>query len=846
VHNEATIPAGGSVTMTFSVTNPQAEVLAEVWYRTGDLLSVTLTTPAGAAHGPQPQPAAAGQKIDTVATVGGTTIDFARQTDVPANHHNLIQLVLRNAAGVQTGSWRITLANPGTRPVQVHSWVERSGGNVVFVGATNGAGLTVSTPATSREVIGVGSYISRTSSPATLGQISRFSGRGPTLDGRIKPDLAAPGESLVAAMPRNDTDPNHVVFAGAMPNRYTPKGGTSMSTPLVAGTVACLLQRRPTLTQEQIRNGLTRTARADTQTGAVPNNTWGYGKLDAKVLLEFDFSAAATRTWVRVRSALYNWTEGATPPAFEVISNENGRAVIELAWGSRDIPVPPALDPAAPLRYYNTGERFKHNVTKADGSTLALDIPEQEISLRDNRAVWTMPQPLWDAYKEELKKARKTPPASQMKPMLYYRVRFEPTGAPTAVIWPDDSSFNASANHNRMNIIALNVSPSTQVVPDREAVEAMPALRTELEWMWANLPANNADKVALTALFSHRFFTNSVEKEVRGKVLSLWMQAGPARQRMHTLLDRMFRLSAGAETTVLKQPSIRDNTMLIDHLLALVKIVPHPDMTAVRVAEQLLDDVLREIMDPNGQVNQGQASTCAPTGIQTLLLNTNASEYARLMRGLLSSTGEVRLANGDTISPPPGIFRAANYAGAQSSGFFARTYSELAFQATILKYALGNDFPRYDPDAPPNDPRGINTVFQATISRGIDFGQIKRTLEALFGKNYKQNTQDNPSDALRTALLTAMQSSRDPLLTILNWPKSTGAKSLHAVVALRSEGGRIFFKNPQYAGSGVPASMVQNSTVQNPPRRLDDPRQALESMGDSDLSAWVRGFYMPA
>ena len=50
--------------------------------------------------------------------------------------------------------------------------------------------------------------------------------------------------------------------------------------------------------------------------------------------------------------------------------------------------------------------------------------------------------------------------------------------------------------------------------------------------------------------------------------------------------------AAGLEITVFKQPSIRDNTMLIDHLLELAKIVPHPDLVGVRVAEQLVDDVL--------------------------------------------------------------------------------------------------------------------------------------------------------------------------------------------------------------------------------------------------------------
>ena len=107
-------------------------------------------------------------------------------------------------------------------------------------------------------------------------------------------------------------------------------------------------------------------------------------------------------------------------------------------------------------------------------------------------------------------------------------------------------------------------------------------------------------------------------------------------------------------------------------------LVPHPDLPGVTVREQLVDDVITELMDPNGQVNQGQASTCAPTGLQALLINTNAAEYARLMKGLLSSTGQVMLANGDTLAIPPGIYQAARYAGAQGSAFFVRTNSELA------------------------------------------------------------------------------------------------------------------------------------------------------------------------
>jgi hypothetical protein len=317
---------------------------------------------------------------------------------------------------------------------------------------------------------------------------------------------------------------------------------------------------------------------------------------------------------------------------------------------------------------------------------------------------------------------------------------------------------------------------------------------------------------------------------------------------MPDLLDMRFKNPADVEITVLKQQDLKDKNLLVDHLLQMRVIVPHPDLQGVTVGEQLVDDVITELLDPNGQVNQGAASTCAPGALQTLMINVNASEYARLMKGLLSSTGEVLMANGDKLQVPPGIYQVARYAGVQGNPFYVRTNSELAFQSAVLKYAKGSSFPSYDASAAPDAPNGINTVFQATLKQGLTAAEMEKALKGLFGRNFTTSTAATPTAELRNSFLQAMTASKEPLLLIMHWraPANDAAKTaLHSVVALRSEAGRIFFKNPQYAGSSPPTGADVNSTTTNPPRRYDDPTQTLESMGDADLSQWIRWFHKP-
>ena len=120
--------------------------------------------------------------------------------------------------------------------------------------------------------------------------VAAFSSRGPdAIDYRAKPDLVAPGvgiESLSAPGSRLYTTMGPYLLAGTVATSYLPYlslSGTSMATPVVAGTVALMLQANPNLTPNAVKAILQFTAELR------PGNdrlTEGAGFLNAKGAVE--------------------------------------------------------------------------------------------------------------------------------------------------------------------------------------------------------------------------------------------------------------------------------------------------------------------------------------------------------------------------------------------------------------------------------------------------------------------------------------------------------------------------------------------------------------------------------
>jgi minor extracellular serine protease Vpr len=127
----------------------------------------------------------------------------------------------------------------------------------------------------------------------SIGEIAPFSSKGPTVDGRIKPDITAPGNVVVSAVSRFDShfDSNSPLVVSGLTDGtntwwFAALQGTSMSAPVVTGIIALMLSANPQLSPSQIKGIFQTTSITDNYTGITPNNTWGWGKVNAFLSLK--------------------------------------------------------------------------------------------------------------------------------------------------------------------------------------------------------------------------------------------------------------------------------------------------------------------------------------------------------------------------------------------------------------------------------------------------------------------------------------------------------------------------------------------------------------------------------
>jgi serine protease AprX len=128
-----------------------------------------------------------------------------------------------------------------TTRISIAAGIAASKGMLLFVSAGNDGNSSwryISAPADNDSVLAIGAVTGS-------GSYASFSSRGPTYDGRIKPDVTAQGQA--------------VVFQGETGAFFTGNG-TSFSSPLVAGLAACLWQAYPQAKAWEIKNAIIKSA----------------------------------------------------------------------------------------------------------------------------------------------------------------------------------------------------------------------------------------------------------------------------------------------------------------------------------------------------------------------------------------------------------------------------------------------------------------------------------------------------------------------------------------------------------------------------------------------------------
>jgi len=203
---------------------------------------------------------------------------------------------------------------------------------VVTAAGNEGPGSrSIWTPADGDSVLAIGAEDS-------LGNIAVFSSRGPTADGRIKPDFTAPGVAVCVV-----TDIGHV-------NRLD---GTSFATPLLAASAALIKQLQPTLTPIGLRTAFRNVA----SNRATPDTIRGWGRPDVSAVGVFATGVTALAplpsggTLTTITPA-FSWTVGTVPPSAMPVSYR-----LRIARDSALIT--PLIDTIVTVETFDLGQALK-------------------------------------------------------------------------------------------------------------------------------------------------------------------------------------------------------------------------------------------------------------------------------------------------------------------------------------------------------------------------------------------------------------------------------------------------------------------------------------------------------
>ena len=276
----------------------------------------------------------------------------------------------------------------------------RNGLTILFAAGNDGPDSgTVGAPSTAKNSITVGNHQNRYSGAPD--SIMSGSSRGPTDDGRIKPDILAPGGYVRSCRAQEATDTGGSTWSNAYYLEYT---GTSMAAPNAAGAAVMVREYLEEIAQRPSPQGalvkaLLILGAQDIGSRNIPNDDEGWGRVDLRNTLA---PTSGQGIWVDDRSVL-SGTGNSKSYTFNISQTNSGFKTV-LAWSDeRGSPFSNTqlvnnldIEVTTPSGEVYLGNDFANGRSTTGGS--ADTINNVEVVLVDNAelGVWTVK--VKDAY----------------------------------------------------------------------------------------------------------------------------------------------------------------------------------------------------------------------------------------------------------------------------------------------------------------------------------------------------------------------------------------------------------------------------------------------------------------
>lgn len=263
IHQHGIISSDASIDLVWKTRKSTTGQEMEIWIPAACRVAVEVIAPDGTNLGIT-EPG----HNSSVGSATNVVLYVANQLNNSSNNDNVIGIYLAGTVGY--GNFTVRLSNRGTTEAPFHAWIERDDkAQSSFANPT--ANHTLGSISCGYETICVGSYDAHKAQRT----LSFFSSNGPTRDGRLKPELSAPGHDVFAAQ----SGTGHGV---------TKKSGTSMATPAVSGLIALLFaeaaNQGKTLSATHLRNALIQGVNANPSGATGWDAGYGHGRASSEAM----------------------------------------------------------------------------------------------------------------------------------------------------------------------------------------------------------------------------------------------------------------------------------------------------------------------------------------------------------------------------------------------------------------------------------------------------------------------------------------------------------------------------------------------------------------------------------